>query len=156
MNERIKEQVTVIHINAHFSHTQRGGGRTGDRPTLKRLSPGCEHSELTKEYDYQRILTPSPPHPVIFPGWKMHGRACKEYIFRSYNTYLQYYTFWWRFFDMPVRKRRQKGLRVSNFALLLVDFKMTSWQWRGLCNGIVFVCVEVWPGILLTSWQWRG
>ena len=48
MNEGIKEQVTVIHINAHFSHTQRGGGRTGDRQTLKRLRPDCEHSELTK------------------------------------------------------------------------------------------------------------
>ena len=32
-------------------------------------------------------LTPSLPQPVAFPGWKTHGRAaCKEYIFRSYNT----------------------------------------------------------------------
>ena len=26
-------------------------------------------------------LTPSLPQPVIFPGWKIHGRACKQYHF---------------------------------------------------------------------------
>ena len=31
-------------------------------------------------------LTPSLPQPVIFPGWKMHGRASKQYIFQSYNS----------------------------------------------------------------------
>ena len=32
------------------------------------------------------ILTPSMPQSVKFPGLKMHGRACKQYIFWSYNT----------------------------------------------------------------------
>ena len=31
-------------------------------------------------------LTPSLPRPVKFPGWKTHGRACKQYIFRSCST----------------------------------------------------------------------
>ena len=31
--------------------------------------------------------------------------------------------FWWRSFHIPERRRKQKGLRVSNFALLLVVFK---------------------------------
>ena len=31
--------------------------------------------------------------------------------------------FWWKSFHMPVRKRRQKGWRVSDFALSLVVFK---------------------------------
>ena len=32
------------------------------------------------------LLTPSLPHSVKVPGWRMHGRACKQYIFRFYNT----------------------------------------------------------------------
>ena len=32
------------------------------------------------------MLTPSLPQLVNFPGWKMHGRACKQYIFWSYDT----------------------------------------------------------------------
>ena len=31
------------------------------------------------------ILTPSLPQPVKFPGWKMQGYACKQYVFRSNN-----------------------------------------------------------------------
>ena len=67
-------------------------------------------------------LTPSLPQPVKFPGWMMRGRACKEYIFLSY-IYFQFNAFWWKSFYMPVQKRRPKGLRVSNFALLWVVFK---------------------------------
>ena len=33
-----------------------------------------------------RVLTPSLPQPVKFPGWKMHRHACKQYIFRSHST----------------------------------------------------------------------
>ena len=39
-------------------------------------------------YNYYK-LTPSLPQPVKFPGSVMHGRACKEYIFRSYNIFFQ-------------------------------------------------------------------
>ena len=31
-------------------------------------------------------LTPSLPQPVKFPGWKMHGCACEQYMFRSYDA----------------------------------------------------------------------
>ena len=68
-------------------------------------------------------LTPSLPQPVKFPGWKMHERACKLYIFRSYNTYFQCCVSIKKSFHMPVRKRRQKELRVYIFALLLLVFK---------------------------------
>ena len=30
--------------------------------------------------------TPSLPQPVKFPGWKMRGCVCKQYIFQSCNT----------------------------------------------------------------------
>ena len=76
-------------------------------------------------------LTPLLPQPVKYPGWKMHGRACKQYIFRSYNIYFQCYVFQWKSFHRPVRKIRQKQLRVLNLAHLLVVFQVTSWQWRG-------------------------
>jgi len=53
----------------------------------------------------------------------MQGRACKQYIFQSYNVYFQCCAFRWKSFHMPVRKRRQKSLRASNFTLLWVVFK---------------------------------
>ena len=84
----------------------------------------------------------------------MKGRTCKQYIFRSCNNllcpvtiYFQCYAFWWKSFHMPARKRRQKGLRVSDFALLLVGFKwyhgsegvIVSWPKR--CIIITFATV---------------
>ena len=69
------------------------------------------------------ILTPSLPQPVKFPGWKMHGCACKQCIFWSYNTS----TFNAMRFDENLFTcqcgREKKGLRVSNFALFMVIFK---------------------------------
>ena len=53
----------------------------------------------------------------------MHGHACKQYIFRSYNIYFQCYAFWWKSVHMPVRKRRLKSWTISNFSLVLVVFK---------------------------------
>ena len=61
----------------------------------------------------------------------MHGRACKQYIFRSHNICFQCYGFWWKSFYIPVRKRSQKGLMVSDFAHLCVVFK-----WRHGSEGV--------------------
>ena len=36
--------------------------------------------------DSASVLTPSLPRPVKFPGWKLHGRSCKQCIFWSCNT----------------------------------------------------------------------
>jgi len=66
------------------------------------------------------LLTPSLPQPVKFPGWKMHRRTCKLYIFWSCNTA----TFSAMHFDKnsftcqcEKEYKRLKLLRVSNFAL---------------------------------------
>ena len=42
------------------------------------------HYHLLQEARYKLtdLLTPSLPQPVKFPGWKMHGRAYKQYIFQ--------------------------------------------------------------------------
>ena len=70
------------------------------------------------------ILTPSLPQPVQFPGQKMHGRACKQYTFWSYNTSaFSAMRFDENLFHLPVRKRKPEGLRVSNFTLWMVIFK---------------------------------
>ena len=49
---------------------------------------------INSNWDFQQILSlsvvvaafnlfQSMPQPVKFPGWKMHGRACKQYTFRN-------------------------------------------------------------------------
>ena len=109
--------------------------------------------QCTKRAAYAKVspcLTPSLPQPVKFPGWKMHGHACKQYIFHSYNIYFQCCVFQWKSFHMTEWKLRQKDFRVSNFALLLVIFKwhhvsegVNSWKpdenlhlWRGFYDEI--------------------
>ena len=77
------------------------------------------------------MLTPSLPHPVKFLGWKMHGWACKQCIFQSYNNYFQCYAFWWKPFPMQVWKGRQKGFKGLKCHTFMGRFQMTSWQWRG-------------------------
>ena len=77
-------------------------------------------------------LTPSLPQPVKLPGWKMHGRAWKQYIFPVlWHVYFQCYEFWWQSFHVPCEKRSQKSLMVSNFPVGVACFQVTSWQWRG-------------------------
>ena len=51
----------------------------------------------------------------------MHGRACKQYIFWSYNIYFQCMCLDESLSTCQCRK--QKGLRVSNFAFSLAIFK---------------------------------
>ena len=100
-----------------------------NRPILSRLSHfGFQQTwpQNWKTAVSLFALTPSLPKTVTFPGWKMHRRSCKQYIFRSYNNLLSMFTFWWKSFHNAVRKRKQKGLRVSNFTLLLAIFK-----WHG-------------------------
>ena len=87
--------------------------------------------ELPEVHRRGKILTLSLPQPVKFPGCMMHGRACKQYTFRSYNIYFQCCTFWWRSFHMPVSRRRQKRLTGFKLCISIGCFQVTSWQWRG-------------------------
>ena len=87
-------------------------------------------------------LTPSLLQTVTFPGWKMLRCACKQYIFQSCNICFECYAFWWKSFHTPVQKRRQKGLRVSDFALLWVVFKWNHGS-EGVKLPYVCVCVRV-------------
>ena len=81
------------------------------------------------------VLTPSLPQPVKFPGWMMHGRACKQYIFRSYNINIFSAT---RFDGDPFRcqcekedKKEEEKLKGFKFLTFMGRVQMTSWQWSG-------------------------
>ena len=54
-------------------------------PTLMHNYNQCPAGILYQAI-YISTLTPSLPQPVNFPGSKKYGRACKQYIFRFYNT----------------------------------------------------------------------
>ena len=71
----------------------------------------------------------------------MDAPANTEYIFRSYNIYFQCYAFGFKTFHMPVRKMRQKGLQVSDFALLL-SFSSDSMAVKGLISLMVSLDVK--------------
>ena len=103
------------------------------------------------------FLTPSLPQPVKCPGWMMHGRACKQCIFWSYNTCFRCCEFWCRSVHMPAKKRRQKALRVWNLELLRVVFK-----WNHGSEGVKFpvrycICTHTksTPSNLLLATGWR-
>ena len=76
-------------------------------------------------------LTTSLPQPVKFPGSKMHGRACKQYISRSFDTFAFNAVC---FDEIPFRRQCEKedkmlkGLQFCNF---IGCFQVTSWQGRG-------------------------
>ena len=76
-------------------------------------------------------LTSSLPQPVIFLGRKLHGHACKQYIFWSYNIYFQCCAFWWKSFHMPVQKKKTETLNGFKFYTFVGCFQVTSWQSRG-------------------------
>ena len=59
------------------------------------------------------------------------------------NLFSVLYAFRWKSFYMPVRKRKQKGFSVSDFALLLVVFKRHHGS-----EG-----VNKWPHNLTLTWQ---
>ena len=109
----------------------------------------CRAKSLTQFWRHRCVLTPSLPQSVKFPGWKMHGRACKECIFWSCNTSASNAV---HFDENPFTcqvKRRQKGSRVSNFALLLVIFK-----WHHGSEGVKKTTPP--PPPPQQSWQGRG
>ena len=122
-----------------------GGGRRG----RLYLTLHCHHQNDSciktgsEDSRFNVSLTSSLPKPVQFSGWKMHGCACKQCIFSPVTHLLSMLcAFWWRAFYMPVWKSRQKGLSVSNIALLLVVFKWhhgsegVNWEWHHGSEGV--------------------
>ena len=65
-------------------------------------------------------------NPFTAPACTISGLndAATRLQTRSYNIYCECYAFWWKSFHKPMRKRKQKRIRVSHFALLIVVFKL--------------------------------
>ena len=75
------------------------------------------------------VLTPSLPQPVKFPGWKMHGRAGKQYIFWSYNTStFNVYVLMKGLLHDASAKKKTGWLKGFKFRTFIGHFKVTSWQ----------------------------
>ena len=62
----------------------------------------------------------------------MHGHAFKQYIFLSYNTSTFILSVLTKILSHASVKRKQKGLRFSDFALLLVVSKWRYDSVKGL------------------------
>ena len=54
------------------------------------------------------LINPSLPQPVKFPGWKLHGCACKHCIFRSCNIDFQCYILMTILSHASAKKERKK------------------------------------------------
>ena len=72
-------------------------------------------------------LTLSLPQPVKFPSWKMQGRACKQYIFRSYNR-PSMLCILIKIFSHVTTKKRRKRVKGLKFRIFIGRFQVTSWQ----------------------------
>ena len=96
------------------------------------------------EQDVNRPCHADPPfNPFTAPAWKLHRCTYKQYIFHSYNICFQCYVFGWKSFHVTVWKIRQKQLRVSNFAFLLVISK-----WHLGSEGVKAIDQDVSPFLL--------
>ena len=81
---------------------------------------------------FKQLLIPSLSQPVKFPGWKVHTQACKQCIFRFYDTC----PFDANHFDRSPftyynakKIKKDEGFLISHFYCHL--FQTTWWQWRG-------------------------
>ena len=92
-------------------------------------------------------LTPSLPQPVKFPGWKMHERACEQYIFRSCNTATFNAI---GFVGCPSTwnaKKKTERLKGFTFYIFVGHFQATSWL-KGLNVRMWSFCMRAHTGDL--------
>ena len=96
---------------------------TWRRKMMTKLTSSClaqitkAATEMWMLFKFTVALTPSLPQPVKFPGWKMHGRGCKQHIFRSYDIYFQCMCFDADPFTCQCKKedRNSKGFHILHF-----------------------------------------
>ena len=79
----------------------------------------------------QKWLTLSLPQRVKFPGRKMRGCACKQYIFWSYSNPLSVLYVFMKILSLASAKKRTKRLKGIRFRTFIGHFWVISWQWRG-------------------------
>jgi len=80
-----------------------------------------------KGNSFCETLTPSLPDSVKYPGRKMHGHACRLYIFWSYFRSVFNAMLFMKILAHVSAKRRKKAqeFQISHF---IGRFQLTSWQ----------------------------
>ena len=82
-----------------------------------------------------RDLTLSLPHPLTFPGWKVYAQNLQNSIFTGAVTNLpSVLCILMKSILMLMWKRKQKGLRISNFTLLIL-LVIEKWYGSERVNG---------------------
>ena len=110
----------------------------------------CKGTPNGKPPEHQNVvLTPSLPQPVKCPGWKVHNdMPANSILSHPITNLLSVLCILMQSFHMLMQKRKQKGLSVSSFTLLLVIFKWHNGRERvreGWTFGEGLICVEeVW------------
>ena len=95
------------------------------RPVKRLASIDCVLSTSSR---FNPITVP----PCTISGLKdVRTHLQTVYFLVLWHIYVQCHVFWSNSFHMPVQKRKEKGLRVSDFALSLVVFK-----WRHGSEGV--------------------
>ena len=80
-------------------------------------------------------LTPSLPQPVKISGWKMHGRACKQYISRFYNpsTFSAI-----RYDESPFTCHCEKENQKA-YGFQISDFYWSFWSDTMAVKGLIYL-----------------
>ena len=100
----------------------------------------AQERQSCRKWPFLAGLTPSLPQPLKFPGWMMHGRACKRYIFRSYNIYFPVLfstlCILMKILSRARAKKKTKRLKGLKFRTVWVFFK---WH-HGTVKLVIPVC----------------
>ena len=101
------------------------------------------------------FLTPSLPQPVRFPGWKMLGRACKQYVFQSCNVYFSMLCIWMSILSHASAKKK-KTKKATGFQVL--RFYWSFWNDLMAVKGLnQYFCSVPYVSILLPQSEYcRG
>ena len=108
----------------YFRHVLQNESCSESKMNPVMLSASLQAVFILQSYHVLSPLTPSLPQHVKFTAWKMHARTCRQYIFRAYNTSTFNAIFFFPENLFTSRCEKEKGLKVSNLAILLVVFKL--------------------------------
>ena len=94
-----------------------------DRPGHFITRPGTESRRENSRFQKCYLLTPSLPQPVHFRPERWKDAPANSIFSGPVTLLLSVTCFFMKILSHASRKRKQKGLMVSNFALLIVVFK---------------------------------
>ena len=92
----------------------------------------CIRTHTSTELHRPKVLdagiNPFTAQPVKCTGWKMHGRACKQYILRSCNNLLSTLCVLMKILSHTGAKKKKKRLKYFRFRTFIGRFHLViSW-----------------------------